>query len=96
MLDIISIFLLALLLIQVMVETRVSGILIGTFFLLFIFYCLMGLTSQVNKAPVFNDEVKRFLLIGSIWLGLSFIAVAAIIIKYSLQQPRFPTRMVST
>ncbi len=90
----VAISFLALLILQITIRNKISGIIIATTFILLNIYMFFTLLSEFYEFPIINTYAKRLLIIGSIYLGLNLVMAVLMIIKYL--KINFPALQVTT
>jgi len=78
----VAIAFLALLIIQITIRNKISGIIIATIFILLNIYMFFALLSEFYEFPIINTDRKRLLIVGSIFLGLNLLMAVFMLIKY--------------
>ncbi len=77
----VAIAFLALLIIQMTIRNKISGIIIATIFILINIYMFFALLSEFYEFPIINTDGKRLLIVGSIFLGLNLLMAVFMLIK---------------
>lgn len=78
----VAIAFLALLILQITIRNKISGIIIATIFILLNIYMFFALLSEFYEFPIINTDAKRLLIVGSIYLGLNLVLAVLMLIKY--------------
>jgi hypothetical protein len=78
----VAISFLALLILQITIRNKISGIIIATIFILLNIYMYFTLLSEFYEFPIIDTDAKRLLIVGSIYLGLNLVMAVLMLIKY--------------
>lgn len=73
---------LALLILQIVIRNKVSGIIIASICILLNIYMAFALLSEFYEFPTINTDAKKLLIVGSIYLGLNLVMAILMLIKY--------------
>lgn len=72
----------ALLILQIIIKVKISGLIISTLFLFVNIYMLLALLSELNEFPSFTLDAKNMLIMGLLYFGANLVCVAFMFRKY--------------
>jgi hypothetical protein len=78
----IAITLIFILIVQLIVKNRFSGLFIGTVMILINLYMFLALISELREFPTFNENAYKLLIYGFLYIGTNLFMAALMIIKY--------------
>ncbi|MCB0446743.1 MAG: hypothetical protein KDD03_04385 [Gelidibacter sp.] len=78
----VAIILLLILIYQVIYKTIVTGLIIASLLILLSFYMILALISELSEFTEANEDYKKLLMFGTLFLGFNLIAGAIMLWKY--------------
>ena len=92
----IAITLIFILIVQLIVKNRISGLFIGTVMILINLYMFLALISELREFPTFNENAYKLLIYGFLYLGANLFMAVLMIEKYGkknrLENDNFGTK----
>lgn len=79
--------LIVILLLQARYKYDVTGIILGSLFVLVNIYMLAAVISEFSEFPAFHAEAMKLLFIGLLIFIINLLASAIMIFKYTIQRP---------
>jgi len=78
----VAIILLLVLVFQITIRNRISGIILSVLLILISSYLVLALLSELSEFHEFNDDARNILVFGFLYLGLNIVFGGIMLYKY--------------